>query len=411
MNQPVVSVSQVNAYIKQMFSRDGMLRFLAVKGEVSNCKYHSSGHLYFTVKDKTGQLSCVMFASACRSLSFPVKEGQGVIVYGSVQVYERDGKYQLYAERIEQDGIGSLFERTEQLKRQLAAEGLFDAGRKKPIPGYAVTIGIVTAATGAAIRDIVQISYRRNPYVRLWLQPATVQGEAAPESLVRALCALDAKRPDVIIIGRGGGSAEDLMAFNDERVVRAVAACSTPVISAVGHESDVALTDFAADLRAPTPSAAAELAVFEYRAYAELMAEYHADLAYAMCRRINETRTRAEAMGEKLLRVGPAGALKQKKIQILHTGERMEQAMKRHLTKNRHRLELIAGRLHAVSPAARLSGGYAFVTGKENRPLTSVGDVEIQERVRISLRDGSFIARVEEKEEEHRKEADSKWQE
>ncbi|MBQ9767561.1 MAG: exodeoxyribonuclease VII large subunit [Lachnospiraceae bacterium] len=406
MNQPVFSVSQVNAYIKQMFSRDDRLRLLAVKGEVSNCKYHSSGHLYFTVKDKMGQLSCVMFASACRSLSFTVKEGMSVIVYGSVQVYERDGKYQLYAEMIEQDGMGKLFEQVELLKRQLAAEGLFDAERKKPIPRYAFTVGIITAATGAAIRDIVQIAGRRNPYVQLLLQPAMVQGEAAPESLVRALRALDAKKPDVIIIGRGGGSAEDLMAFHDEAVVRAVAACETPIISAVGHESDVALTDFAADLRAPTPSAAAELAVFEYRVFAEAMAEYHTDITYAMCRKINEARAKAEAMGEKLLRVGPAGAIKQKKIQIMYAGDRMEQAMKRHLTKQKHRLELLAGRLHAVSPAARLSGGYAFVTTKENKPLKTITDVAVQDTVRISLRDGSFTARVEEREEEHRKEAD-----
>lgn len=406
MNQPVFSVSQVNAYIKQMFSRDDRLRFLAVKGEVSNCKYHSSGHLYFTVKDKMGQLSCVMFASACKALSFSVKEGQSVIVYGSVQVYERDGKYQLYAEMIEQDGIGRLFEQIELLKRRLAAEGLFEPARKKPIPSYAFTVGIVTAATGAAIRDIVQIAGRRNPYVQLLLQPATVQGEAAPASLVKALRVLDAKKPDVIIIGRGGGSAEDLMAFNDEAVVRAVASCQTPVISAVGHESDVALTDFAADLRAPTPSAAAELAVFEYRVFAEALAEYHTDITYAMCRKINEARTRAETMGEKLLRVGPEGALKQKKMQLIYAGERIRQTMKRHLAKDKHRLELLAGRLHAVSPAARLSGGYAFVTVKENKPLKSIADVAVQDMVRISLRDGSFTAIVEEKEVVTRKETD-----
>lgn len=398
MNQPVFSVSQVNAYIKQMFSKNEMLRLLAVKGEVSNCKYHSSGHLYFTIKDKMGQLSCVMFASARRNLSFPLQEGQSVVVFGSIQVYERDGKYQLYAEEIRKAGIGELYEQTEMLKRRLAEEGLFDGERKKPLPLYVKTVGIITSQTGAAIRDIVQIAKRRNPYVQLILQPAAVQGEAAPESLVRALSALDALRPDVIIIGRGGGSAEDLMAFNTEPVVRAVAECITPIISAVGHETDVALTDFAADLRAPTPSAAAELAVFEYRLFAQKLAEFHSDITYEMTRKIAAARARAEAVGEKLARVGPAGALKEKKVQIIYAGERMGQAMERHLERQKHRLELLAGRLHAVSPAARLSGGYAFITTKENRPLKSVTEIEPKDTIKVSLRDGSFTAKVEQKE-------------
>jgi len=399
MNQPVFSVSQVNAYIKQMFLKDDRLRFLAVKGEVSNCKYHSSGHLYFTVKDKMGQLACVMFASACRNLTFRLQEGQSVIVYGSMQVYERDGKYQLYAEAIEQDGVGRLFEQIEELKRRLAAEGLFDAERKKPIPAYAWRVGIVTAQTGAAIRDIVQIANRRNPYVQLMLQPAQVQGESAPESLARALRRLDVLRPDVIIIGRGGGSAEDLMAFNTEIVVRAVAECVTPVISAVGHEVDVALTDFAADLRAPTPSAAAELAVFEYRALEEWLAGIHTDLTHAMCRRVEAARIKTANYSEKLLRVGPAGALKTKKVQLVYAGERLETAMNRHMVRNKHRLELLAGRLHAVSPAARLSGGYAYVTGKDQKPLASIAQVKPQDTVHVTLADGAFTARVEQRSE------------
>lgn len=399
MNQPVFSVSQVNAYIKQMFLRDDRLRFLAVKGEVSNCKYHSSGHLYFTVKDKMGQLACVMFASACRNMTFRLQEGQSVIVYGSMQVYERDGKYQLYAESIEKDGVGQLFEQIEELKRRLAAEGLFDAERKKPIPAYAGRVGIVTAQTGAAIRDIVQIANRRNPYVQLLLQPAQVQGETAPESLARALRKLDTLRPDVIIIGRGGGSAEDLMAFNTEVVVRAVAECEAPVISAVGHEVDVALTDFAADLRAPTPSAAAELAVFEYRVLEECLAAIHTDLTFSMCRRLQTARAKIENYSEKLLRVGPAGALKAKKVQLVYAGERLETAMSRHLVRNKHRLELLAGRLHAVSPAARLSGGYAYVTGTDQKPLTSIMQVKPQDTVRVTLADGAFTAKVQQRSE------------
>jgi exodeoxyribonuclease VII large subunit len=399
MNQPVFSVSQVNAYIKQMFTMNDSLRHLAVKGEVSNCKYHSSGHLYFTIKDKMGQLACVMFASACKNLSFRLEEGQSVLVYGSVQVYERDGKYQLYAEYIEKEGVGRLFEEIEQLKKRLAEEGLFDRERKKVIPCYAKRVGIVTAATGAAIRDIVQIAGRRNPYVQLVLQPALVQGEGAPASIAAAIRKLDLLRPDVIIVGRGGGSAEDLMAFNTELVVRAVAECETPVISAVGHESDVALTDFAADLRAPTPSAAAELAVFEYRLFEASLAEFHADMTHAMLRMIYRARMRAETVGEKLLRVGPAGALKEQKVKLFHIGERLSHRMEQMVLTRKHRLELLAGRLHAVSPAARLSGGYAFVTTKDNRPLKSVKDVAIQDTVKVSLADGAFTARVEQIEE------------
>lgn len=398
MNQPVFSVSQINGYIKQMFLKNDGLRQVAVKGEVSNCKYHSSGHLYFTIKDNAGQLSCVMFANACRGLSFTLEGGQSVVVFGSIQVYERDGKYQLYAEEIRKDGIGQLYEQTELLKRRLEEEGLFAAEHKKPVPVYAKTVGIITAKTGAAIRDIVQIAKRRNPYVQLLLQPAIVQGEAAPESLVRALHALDELHPDVIIIGRGGGSAEDLMAFNEESVVRAVAGCRTPVISAVGHETDVALTDFAADLRAPTPSAAAELAVFEYRLFAEELAEFHTDLIYTMRRKVASVRARMEAAGEKLARVGPFGAVKEKKLQLVHIRESIGQAVNRHLVRQKHRLELLAGRLHAVSPAARLSGGYAYVTGKEGRPLKSVAEVEPEDTVRVSLQDGSFTAKVEHKE-------------
>lgn len=397
MNQPVFSVSQVNAYVKQMFLRDDRLHFLAVKGEVSNCKYHSSGHLYFTIKDKMGQLACVMFASACKHMTFRLQEGQSVVVYGSMQVYERDGKYQLYAETIKKDGVGQMFEQIEELKRRLEAEGLFDVARKKPIPAYAWCIGIVTAQTGAAIRDIVQIAGRRNPYVQLILQPALVQGEAAPESILRAIKAMDARRPDVMIIGRGGGSAEDLMAFNTEIVVRAVAECTTPVISAVGHEVDVALTDFAADLRAPTPSAAAELAVFEYKALEERLAELHAELAFSVSRKIASYRAKTEAIGEKLLRVGPVGDLNSKKVQLVYTKERMEQAMRQQMLRKRHRVELLAGRLHGASPAARLSGGYAFVTAKGNRPVTSVKQVEVKEIVQVTLADGSFTARIEEK--------------
>lgn len=392
---PVFTVSQVNAYIKQMFSANERLRSISVSGEVSNCTYHSSGHLYFSIKDRMGQLSCVMFASACRTLTFRLQTGQSVVVHGSMQVYERDGKYQLYAERIEQEGTGRLFEQIEERKRKLAAEGLFDEARKKRIPKYAMTVGVVTAPTGAAIHDIMQITARRNPYVQLILSPSLVQGESAPESIVRALARLDAIGPDVIIVGRGGGSAEDLMAFQEESVVRAVAACKTPVISAVGHEVDFSLTDLAADLRAPTPSAAAELAVFEYLEFAETLAGFHAGLAYDMKRKLNSTRARMEALNERLLRVGPVGAVKEKRAKLALLEKEMKQHMADKLTGRKHRLELLAGRLHAQSPAARLSGGYAFVAGEDGVPVRSVGQVSVPMKLKISLKDGVVYAKAE----------------
>ena len=264
----VYSVTQVNSYIKNMFVQDFLLRRISVKGEVSNCKYHSSGHIYFTLKDSGGTLSAVMFAGQRKGLGFRLAEGQQVVVKGTVDVYERDGRYQLYASEIELAGRGDLYVRFEKLLRELEEMGMFAAQYKRPIPRYAMSVGIVTAPTGAAIRDIINISRRRNPYVQLILYPALVQGQGARESIVNGIRTLDAMGLDVLIVGRGGGSIEDLWAFNEEEVARAIFACETPVISAVGHETDVTVADYVADLRAPTPSAAAELAVFDYARFA-----------------------------------------------------------------------------------------------------------------------------------------------
>ena len=261
--QNVYTVGQVNSYIKNMFSQDFLLQSLSVKGEVSNCKYHSSGHIYFTLKDAKGTISCVMFAGNRSGLAFRLAEGMQVVVLGTIDVYERDGKYQLYAKSIRQDGAGALYERFEQLKRELEELGMFSAQYKKPIPRYAGRIGIVTAPTGAAVRDIINIATRRNPYVQLILYPAIVQGEAAAASIINGIHALENQGVDLMIVGRGGGSIEDLWAFNEECVAQAVFDCGVPVISAVGHETDTTIIDYVADLRAPTPSAAAELAVYD----------------------------------------------------------------------------------------------------------------------------------------------------
>ena len=261
----IYSVGQVNNYIKNMFTQDFMLSRISVKGEVSNCKYHTSGHIYFSLKDETGTIACVMFAGQRRGLGFAMKNGDKVVVSGSVNVYERDGKYQLYARQIQLEGAGLLYERFLALKRELEEMGMFAPEYKQPIPRFIRTLGVVTAPTGAAIQDIRNISYRRNPYLQIILYPALVQGAGAKESIVKGIQTLDRLGVDVMIVGRGGGSIEDLWAFNEEEVARAIFECTTPVISAVGHETDVTIADYVADLRAPTPSAAAELAVDDYR--------------------------------------------------------------------------------------------------------------------------------------------------
>ena len=286
MMKNVYSVGQVNTYIKNMFAQDFMMQRISVKGEVSNCKYHSSGHIYFTLKDAVGTIGAIMFAGNRRGLAFPMKEGDKVIVTGSIEVYERDGKYQLYAREIALDGAGNLYLKFEALKRELEEMGMFAPEYKKPIPKYIRRLGIVTAPTGAAVQDIRNIARRRNPYVQLILYPALVQGDGAVNSIINGIHALDALGVDVIIVGRGGGSIEDLWAFNEEEVARAIFECETPVISAVGHETDTTIADYVADMRAPTPSAAAELAVFDYQAALERQQRLQAQMERCLRQRV-----------------------------------------------------------------------------------------------------------------------------
>ena len=286
----IYSVTQVNNYIKNMFTQDFLLQGLSIRGEVSNCKYHSSGHIYFTLKDSGGTLTCIMFAGYRRGLSFKLEEGQQVIVTGAVDVYERDGRYQLYAREIRLAGVGLLFERFEALKAELKEMGMFEAEYKQPIPKFIRTLGVVTAPTGAAVRDIIQISMRRNPFVQIILYPAQVQGEGAAESIVEGIHALERQGVDVMIVGRGGGSIEDLWAFNERIVAEAVFHCSVPVISAVGHETDTTIIDFVSDLRAPTPSAAAELAVFDVRQLLAQLESYEGALISGMRQKLERYR-------------------------------------------------------------------------------------------------------------------------
>ena len=327
MRKNIYSVGQVNTYIQNMFAQDFMLHQISIKGEVSNCKYHSSGHIYFTLKDQTGTIAAVMFSRYRRGLAFQMKEGDKVVVTGSVEVYERDGKYQLYAREIELEGAGNLYLKYEALKRELEEMGMFDAAYKKPIPRYATRIGIVTAPTGAAIQDIRNIAARRNPYVQLILYPALVQGDGAAASIVRGIHALDVLGVDVIIVGRGGGSIEDLWAFNEEEVARAIFACNTPVISAVGHQTDTTISDYVADLRAPTPSAAAELAVFDVQLVEKWLMDYGTQMRRQLELKLNQMRTRLMHDEEKLRYLNPRTKLKENEKRLDELGAALERRM------------------------------------------------------------------------------------
>lgn len=389
------SVSQINQYIKNLFVRDAILNYIYIKGEVSNCKYHTSGHIYFTLKDAEGQLSCVMFAGARKGLTFRLEEGQSVIVLGNVSVYERDGKYQLYANEIVLDGLGMLYERYEKLKKNLEAEGLFDQSHKKKIPLYPKKIGIVTASTGAAIQDIINISNRRNPYVQLILYPTQVQGLGSAESIAKGIRILDKLGVDTIIVGRGGGSIEDLWGFNEEVVARAIYESKTPIISAVGHETDVTIADFVADLRAPTPSAAAELAINDYMAFVYTIGEYRGKLKKDLMQKIASNRARAKEFKIRLYYGSPAYAIKQKRQYLIDSEEKLKQRINQRIKDSRHRLELYITKLEALSPLSKLNQGYGMVLGQDNSPIKGIKDVSKDELLTISLLDGDIITKVE----------------
>lgn len=390
------SVTEINLYIKNMFMRDRLLNNIYVKGEVSNCKYHTSGHIYFTLKDAQGQLACVMFAGQRKGLTFRLEEGQSIIALGSINVYERDGKYQLYANEIILDGQGILFEKYEKLKRNLEEEGLFDRAHKKPIPPFPKKVGIVTAPTGAAIQDIINISKRRNPYIQLILYPAQVQGEGSAQSVAKGIAVLDKLGLDTIIVGRGGGSIEDLWAFNEEIVARAIYNCKTPVISAVGHETDVTIADFVSDLRAPTPSAAAELAVNDYNAYKNLLRDYRRKFNREMQQKITSYQSRLKEYKLRLFYASPAYQIRQKRQFLMDAEQKLSQRMNQKLRERRHTLELSIARLEGLSPLSKLSKGYALVVGEDNKPVQSINKVAKNELMTVSLLDGDIRTRVEE---------------
>lgn len=392
----VYSVSQVNAYIKNMFAQDFALNRISVKGEVSNCKYHTSGHIYFTLKDGLGAMQAVMFASRRKGLTFRLEEGQQVVVKGSIEVYERDGRYQLYASEITLDGTGDLFRRFEKLRNELEEMGMFSPEYKTPIPKYAKTVGIVTASTGAAIRDIINISGRRNPYVQLVLCPALVQGAGAVPSIVRAIQTLDALHLDVLIVGRGGGSIEDLWAFNSELLARKIAASPIPVISAVGHETDFTIADFVADMRAPTPSAAAEIAVPDTAELKHKISNIIRRESALLSQRIAAARDTLKRYSETRTLSDPTYQIDERRMTLAYFSEKLNMSAQKKASDGRAALALAAGKLSALDPLAVLTRGYGAVYDTDGKIVKSVSQFAAGEKINLRLCDGVVGAEVRE---------------
>ena len=397
--QNVYTVGQVNSYIKNMFSQDFLLQSLFVKGEVSNCKYHSSGHIYFTLKDGKGTISCVMFAGNRSGLAFRLTEGMQVIVQGTVDVYERDGKYQLYAKNITRDGAGALYEKYEQLKKELEERGMFAAEYKKAIPPYIRTLGVVTAPTGAAVRDIINIATRRNPYVQIILYPAIVQGDGAAESIIRGIHALEKQKVDVIIVGRGGGSIEDLWCFNEESVAEAVFDCGIPVISAVGHETDTTIIDYVSGASAHLfITWAAELAVYDVKAFMERLSGQKTVLNRTLERKLTYCRLQLKNQEARLKMNSPISRIREKKMWLLHTEEQLMALMNGRTGESRHQLALYIEQLKGLSPLDKLNQGFSYVEDAEGRCVNDVERVHTGDELKIYVKNGSLYASVTGKE-------------
>ncbi len=396
----IFTVTQLTSYLKGLVESDPILRQVWVQGEISNFTLHSSGHMYFTVKDDQARLRCVMFRTENRRLKFQPADGLAVIVGGRIGIYPKNGEYQLYVEQMEPAGVGSLYLAYEELKKRLAGEGLFDPDCKKAIPGFPRKIGIITSPTGAAVRDIIRIVRRRCPVVDLLVIPAQVQGEAAPRSLCEALrLAGSVPGLDLLIIGRGGGSIEELWAFNDEEVVRAVASCPLPVISAVGHETDFTITDLAADLRAPTPSGAAEMAVPELRELRRRLLLMEERLRSAALQMLERKRNLLEFMEKHPVLREPHRWLDERRQRVDEIWDGLVRTVQSRLEKARAALERNLAALDALSPLATLRRGYSICRKKvDGRIVREAGEVSPGEKVRVLLSRGELVCTVEEAE-------------
>lgn len=391
----VYTVSQVNQYIKNMFDQDFLLNRIYVRGEVSNCKYHPKGHVYFSLKDESGMISGIMFAGNRKGLAFHMQNGQQVVVFGTISVYERDGAYQIYAKEIVLDGAGILAQKFQELKEELEEMGMFAPEYKQPIPNFAKRIGIVTAPSGAAIRDMIQIARRRNPYVELILSPALVQGAEAAPSIAEAIRRIQTEAVDVIIVGRGGGSMEDLWAFNEEEVARAIFNCPVPVISAVGHETDTTIADYVADLRAPTPSAAAEIAVYDYWAVREEREKRLRNLNREMKTRIQTCRMHLLKEQEVFKRLHPGMQLMDKRRRLADMELHLREEMEKRIQQTRQKLALRIETFTGLSPMAKLNQGYAFVEDENSRAVRSISQVQEGEHLTLYVTDGTIRTIVE----------------
>lgn len=389
-----LSVSQLNEYVRKTLASDPMLRGLCLRGEISNLKRHISGHWYFTLKDEEAAVNCAMFRQAAQTVRFQPENGQQVRLFGSVGLYAKTGSYQFYADAMERDGLGELYLQFEALKERLASEGLFDPSIKKPLPLLPRGVGIVTSKTGAVVHDIARVAWRRNPGMQLYLCPVKVQGEGAADEITRAIRLLDTfSGADVIIAGRGGGSMEDLWAFNEEAVARAIAQCRTPVISAVGHETDFTIADFAADLRAPTPSAAAELAVPDKAALADAVSALEARMSRALESAFSAKRLRLNEMRRRLGENSPAQRGERMLASVAAAAARIDSLMESQLARRMHGIERMALRVKTSGPMDTLRRGYAVVT-KNGRAVKSVDELSTGDALQVLMTGGSAQAAV-----------------
>lgn len=396
MERQIVEVSQVNEYIKSMLDRDGFLSGLCVRGEISNYKVYPSGHHYFTLKDSGGAIRCVMFKGSAMRLRFRPENGMKVLAAGRVTVFPRDGAYQLYCESLTPDGVGDLYVAFEQLKAKLLAQGLFDPNHKKPLPAYPHRIAIITSSAGAAVHDMLRILGKRYPLAKVMLLPVRVQGAEAPAEIVGAIRYANRwQLADVIITGRGGGSMEDLWAFNDERVAQAIYASEIPVISAVGHEPDVTISDFVADLRAATPSNAAELVAPDQAELRERIGSLQSRMAHCMTRQLNLSRQRLDSVKEKRVLQSPLNYLQDKRLLLDYHQKQLSACAQRLLAaKKQHFIRLTAG-LEAMSPLKVLARGYSMTRDKNGKVVTNAASLQTGDAITVTLQTGELEATVQ----------------
>lgn len=395
----ILTVTQLNSYMKLLVDNTPLLKNVCIKGEISNLKLHSSGHIYFTVKEGKSQLAAVMFRSVAEKMPFRPENGLAVLCYGRVSVYEDAGQYQLYVTKMESDGVGALYIAFEQLKRKLQAEGLFDTSKKRKLPKCPFKVGIVTSPTGAAVRDMIDVGRRRFPSAQIYLYPSLVQGAGAPENIIKGIRFFNTKKiVDAIIIGRGGGSIEDLWAFNDETLAREIAASKTPIVSAVGHETDFTIADFVADVRAATPSVAAELVFPDETKFRTQLDNVVTMMKKIISTDIEEKRRRVTELSERRVLTSPYAVIDDSRMRLTSIEERLELAINTRLEKYKYKLSLLSEKLPLLSPKAPLERGFVLAT-KNGRVLKTIKDIDLGDTLTLSFKDGTVESAVKNKEE------------